>query len=131
MSEVKPAPTPILISSMQMVKSPDFKDLYSNSPRVSMTPFDMTLMFGKIIEPSPGVNVIEDLAHVRLSPYQFKAFVQSMVVALDAWEETFGTINSIIPPMMKESVSAGMESLKKAILAQTIPASATGPKPRT
>ena len=42
------------------VRNPAFRDIYSNNNRLAVSPFDFSVTFGRIVEPTMGVNVVED-----------------------------------------------------------------------
>jgi Protein of unknown function (DUF3467) len=96
-------------------RSPEFKDIYSNNSRISASPFDFTMMFSRMADVGGGVTALEDLVHVRMSPYQFKIFVEHLVDTLSAWEELFGNIPETMPrSTSKQAIIDGLKNLRKA-----------------
>jgi Protein of unknown function (DUF3467) len=81
----------------QIVRGPEFKDIYSNVSRVGATPFDFSVTFGKIVEIPGATNAIEELITVRFSPQQFKSLTDGLVRMLASWERTFGEIKKTTP----------------------------------
>ena len=111
-----PSPPLALNFATSVIKSADFKDIYTNSSRISISPFDMSMMFGRTIELSPTGHAVEDLAHVRMSPYQFKIFVQAMVNTLEAWEAAFGALPEVAHSASAAATKEGVMALKKAVM---------------
>jgi hypothetical protein len=106
-------------TSATSIRSPDFKDIYTNATRVSLSPWDMNITFTLTKEIMPGVLVGEDQAVVRMSPQQFKIFAESLLTTMTAWEEVFGAIIPTSPSLSKETMKAGILSMKEAIYKQT------------
>ena len=116
MSESKQRPPQPIAAHLASVRSPDFKDIYSNNSRLSISPFDFAVTFGRITEPAMGVNVVEDEVVVRMSVQQFKTFLESSSSALAAWEEVFGEIKLTTKPhsSSKEMIE-GVRRLKEMV----------------
>jgi hypothetical protein len=76
----------------QAVRSPEFKDIYSNSSKVGASPFDFSIIFGRSVEVPDVGNVTEELVSVRFSPQQFKSMIDGLTRTLAAWERAFGEI---------------------------------------
>jgi hypothetical protein len=106
--------TPIVASS-GFIRSQQFVDIYANNTRIGVSAFDFNMMFGRIIEQAQGVNVIEDLASIRMSPIQFKFFIESASHVFKAWEETFGQIEYPMKLRSKEQLREGMRRLKEEL----------------
>jgi hypothetical protein len=99
----------------QVVRGAEFKDIYSNISRVSASPFDFSITFGKIVEVQNVTNVIEDLVVVRFSPQQFKSMTDGLVRTLAAWERTFGEIKRTVPDHKDEVLDDLMKKLREQI----------------
>jgi Protein of unknown function (DUF3467) len=93
-------------------RSPEFKDVYSNNARIAASPFDFTILFGRMTEVGGGA-ALEDIVHVRMSPYQFKILVKYMEDTLASWEEVFGSLPANLPTLKKETILAGMKNMKE------------------
>lgn len=106
---------PQLANPTQFIRSPEFRDVYSNFVRVGVSPTDINVSFSKLIEPTPGITMIEDQALVRMSPQQFKVFVDQASKMLKAWEDVFGEITHTVKPRSQESITQGILRLKEAI----------------
>ena len=102
----------------QVVRGPEFKDIYSNVSRVGATPFDFSVTFGKLVEVPNVMNVIEDLIVVRFSPQQFKSLTDALVRTLSAWERTFGEIKKTTPDLKDEIIDDLMKKLREQISPQ-------------
>jgi hypothetical protein len=87
-------------------KSSQYRDVYANACNVRLGPFDVTLVFGQMIESAPETVVIEDQFSVTVSPQQMKAIVRVMAETLDAYEKMFGAL-AIPEDLTKPKFSAG------------------------
>jgi hypothetical protein len=74
------------------LRDSQFRDIYANSTQTHLGPFDITIVFQKIGEISPGQPGSTDLISVAMSPQHFKAFVRSANETLEAYEATFGKL---------------------------------------
>jgi hypothetical protein len=118
-SGAPPSPT----SGLQVVtagsRSAEFKDIYSNVSRVSVSPWDFSVTFSLTKELIPNMPpVVEDQAVVRMSPSQFKTFTQSLLNTMTAWEEVFGTIsmnNALFP---QEKIKAIIVAMRETAFKQ-------------
>lgn len=106
---------PVLVDPNKFVRSPDYRDIYSNHVRLTVSSSDISIIFSKIIELSYGVNTIEDNVNIRLSPQQCKAFVDSASKTLAAWEEVFGEVAPATKPQSKDSIKEGIRRLKSVL----------------
>jgi hypothetical protein len=97
------------------VRNQEFRDIYSNNTRIGISPFDFSLTFSTIVEPTAGMTVIEDQVVVRMSAQQFKAFLDSASKTMTAWEEVFGSVQLTIPERSVEQITAGIRKLKEAV----------------
>ena len=68
---------------VNIIRSSEFKDIYSNNPRVSFSQFDMTIAFARTSETAQNTMVIEDLAHVRLSPQGLKNLTYTLIASYE------------------------------------------------
>lgn len=74
------------------LRDPQFRDIYSNSSLTFISPFDLTILFQRTSEISPGQPGATDLVSVAMSPQHYKAFVKSANETLMAYEATFGRL---------------------------------------
>ena len=77
--------------------------------------FDFFITFSKIIEPTTGVNSIEDQCVVRMSPQQFKNIIDYATKALDAWEASFGVIQTTTKLQSADAINESFRKLKEAV----------------
>lgn len=105
-------------------RNPDFKDIYTNSTRVGVSPWDMSITFALSKEMQPGLLTSEDQAVVRMSPQQFKTFVSAISASLQAWEEVFGAISVTSPPPSIEGIRDTIARMREAVFKGTPGASA-------
>lgn len=66
-------------------------DIYTNSIRVSVGLYDVTLTFG-ISTPKSNGSVSEDIAIVRMSPQQAFSFKVAFNKTLELYKEKYGEI---------------------------------------
>jgi Protein of unknown function (DUF3467) len=101
--------------SPQVIRGPEFKDIYSNVSRVGATPFDLSVTFGKIVEIPGATNAIEDLIIVRFSPQQFKSLTDGLVRILAAWERAFGEIKKTTPDHNDKILDEFMQKMRAQV----------------
>jgi hypothetical protein len=98
-------------TGMQFVRTPEFKDIYSNVSRITVTPFDFSIIFGRNVElPNVG-NVTEELVSVRFSPQQFKSMIDGLTRMLVAWERAFGEIKKTTSDQNDEKFDALVKTM--------------------
>jgi hypothetical protein len=96
-------------------KADNFKELYCNHTRLSMTPFDLVMTFGHIFEKSSNTaSIMEDVA-IRVSPQTFKFLAQNFAAAMATWESQFGavTVQNKPPEEVLAAIKAAAERLMK------------------
>ena len=64
-------------SMVSRFRDPQYREVYSNVSMTSLSPFDITIVFQKMMEVAPGQPAIVDQVAVSFSPQQFKALVKS------------------------------------------------------
>lgn len=75
--------------------SPEVKlGTYSNTVRISHTPFEFVLDFGRTVP--EDTDVIRIVARIMMSPQHTKAFLQALEENVRRYEAQFGPIN--VPP---------------------------------
>jgi len=77
------------LSGLQMELPEDLAPIYSNTARISHTPFDFTLDFTRILPADPKVRV---LARLIMSPVATKLFLRALTENLARYESTFGEV---------------------------------------
>jgi hypothetical protein len=108
------ATTPVT-AGPKSIRSQEFRDIYCNQARIGASPFDFSITFSKIIEPTAGVNILEDQCVVRMSPQQFKNIIDYATKALDAWEESFGVIQTTTKLQSADVIKESFRKLKEAV----------------
>lgn len=106
---------PQIVNPAQYVRSPDYKDVYSNFVRVAVGPTDFTIAFSKLVEPAAGLTVPEDQVLVRMSPQQMKIFIDQAGKTLLAWEQVFGELTNPVKNRSQEQIAVGIQRLKEAL----------------
>jgi Protein of unknown function (DUF3467) len=77
---------------IQMIKSAEYRESYSNSVQVRVSVWDFFLSFGLIHQESPDQVEIETTAGVYLSPQQTKALWNILGQNIAQYEQAFGSI---------------------------------------
>jgi Protein of unknown function (DUF3467) len=103
------------VNPMQFARSQDFRDIYSNFVRIGVTGSDISVYFGRLIEPAPGINIPEEQAVVRMSPHQFKTFLDHANKTLVAWEDVFGTVQQSMRTQPQDVITDGIRRLKEGL----------------
>jgi hypothetical protein len=86
-TDFEPASTP----NLPRVRDPQFREVYANVSLTGISPFDITLTFGKATDMA-GQTVQVDQVAVTMSPQHFKALCLSLNETLKAYEEGFGEL---------------------------------------
>jgi hypothetical protein len=111
-----------------VVRSPHFFDIYCNATKIFVSAADFTVAISRASEIG-GINVIEELAFIRMSPQQFKTFVTQMTTMLKAWEDVLGEISQVGASPSYEDVRANIQRMKDAVThARATRAAATASK---
>jgi hypothetical protein len=90
-------------------KADDFREVYVNHIRLSMTPADLVIYFGHITETKTGNAVIKEDVGTRLSPQTMKLLVGNLAQAMAVWESQFGVI-----PVTTKSPQEVLAAFKEA-----------------
>lgn len=103
---------PQLAATANTVRSPDYKDIYSNYVKIGVSPSDFNVIFSRMALGTNNQPIIEDLTTVRMSPQQFKALADNIVKTISAWESVFGNITITTRQQPKEKIEDGIKKLK-------------------
>lgn len=95
-------------------RSADFRDIYTNSSRVGVTPWDFAITFALSKEIPGGTSINEDQATVRMSPQQFKIFTHALLSTVTVWEEVYGEIALNGPELDAEKLKVNILNLRDA-----------------
>jgi flagellar protein FlaG len=77
---------------VEIVKTADYREGYSNSIQVRANLWDFLLVFGTLNQTSPDSVSIEVFQGIYLSPQQAKALTNVLQQNIRQYEATFGTI---------------------------------------
>jgi hypothetical protein len=114
MSDIKSEPT-VIDLNVPTTKTQEFKDIYSNHNRIGVSPVDFNITFSKIVEGALGLSSIEDQVVIRMSPQQFKGFLESASRTMAAWEEVYGKIKETVKTPSQSGMAEGIRRLKDAL----------------
>ena len=95
MRDVNPALKRMVDINVRPVKGVDHKAIYVNSSRMGVSPWDVRIVVGQVVEVDDGGQLNEDLATLIMSPGHAKAFLKNMEKTITVYEETFGTIPDV------------------------------------
>jgi hypothetical protein len=97
-----------MIPAVTGPQSPAHQEIYTNTSKVGLSPWDIRLVFGHIIEKN-GTQMLEDLVTVVTSPQHAKVLVSAWAKAVQSYEENFGAI-----PDLTDKVTQMQASVAKA-----------------
>lgn len=72
-------------------RSPAFVQIYANTSQGAFTPWDISVIFGRLAF-LDGEPASEELASITLSPHHAKAVAAVLAHAVASWEKQFGEI---------------------------------------
>lgn len=96
--EVKTEDFPL--DASKTVRSADYTDVYANNIRAAMSPWDISLHFGRIVELASSAPLVEETTTVRVSPQTAKILATIFPLIMSQWEERFGSLslpNGLLP----------------------------------
>ena len=100
-------------------KSLDHKVIYSNTNRFSISPWDVRVVFGQMLEREHDQArntlslVNEDAVTIVMSPQLAKATMKSMIETLEKYEGMFGPIPDVSTPVMVQARAIAVPRPKK------------------
>ncbi len=105
MSDAPPTP-----GIPEIRKADDYQELYVNNIRFAMTPNDLVIMFGRIMEVEVDKTQIEEKIALRFSPQTYKRLAAGIVASMAAYESQFGQV--VLPPgKAPDEIMAGIEAV--------------------
>ena len=78
---------------MNVVQSPDYREIYANSVQVRVSVWDFQLTFGLASSEAPDQVTIRNQQAIFLSPQQAKALLNVLGQNVAQYEQAFGTLN--------------------------------------
>jgi flagellar protein FlaG len=78
---------------MNLVQTPDYREVYANSVQIRVSVWDFQLVFGLAASDSPEQVTIRNQAAIFLSPQQAKALWNVLGQNLAQYEQAFGVLN--------------------------------------
>jgi hypothetical protein len=74
-------------------KHPDHQEIYTNTARIGVSPWDIRIMFGHVIEPIPNKpQVGQDLVTIVMSPQLAKILMGQWAKSIASYEAAYGEI---------------------------------------
>ena len=74
-------------------KSDKHVTIYSNASSLGVSPWDIRIAFGKVVEGGAGTALIDNEATIIMSPGQAKALSQTLNKTIEEYEKLFGKIS--------------------------------------
>ena len=74
------------------IKAPDFRMIYVNSTKMGLSPWDIRLILGQVVEEG-GDQLHQDMVTVVMSPQHAKAFSAAVAQTVATYEAQFGEID--------------------------------------
>ncbi len=89
----------------QVRKAAGFSTIYVNSSRMGLSPWDIRVTLGQVMEIDAETQVNEDLVTVVMSPQHAKAVLSSLTLVVAAYEKAFGDLPDNLK-MIREAKAA-------------------------
>ncbi len=94
------------------VKSEKYQTLYINASRMGISPWDVRMTLGHVLEREPGIAINEDQTTIVMTPSMAKALLENLAMTLRAYEQAFGEIGN--PTAAIEKAQAAQKAAKLA-----------------
>ena len=95
--------------------SRDHQEFYANNIRAGMSPWDVSLHFGVVVDPPHAVPFVEERVTIRLSPQTLKVLSVIIPGIVAQWEQRFGSVP--LPPDLVPVATAMREAFDAADVA--------------
>jgi hypothetical protein len=92
--------------SLERERGADFRLIYSNNAQVITAYFDVSILFGEVLEANQTRVSIRDQVLIRMSPEHAKSLNRLLTEQIAQYEERFGSIR---PEPMLAAVKAKTE----------------------
>ncbi|MBA2339139.1 MAG: DUF3467 domain-containing protein [Pyrinomonadaceae bacterium] len=96
---------------MKVIRSEDYRTVYTNAAKIGLTTWDVRLTFSTIVEAEVGKLATEEQVTVIMSPQHAKDLLRVFVINLANWEKQFGAIkipsDFEIEPTLSEGADSG------------------------
>ena len=101
-------------------KSESYAIVYCNSTKMSISPWDVRITVGALVESGVSEMVNEDRLTLVMSPQHAKAVLDSLATTVRLYEESFGTIPDV-QAIIKEGIGPKADEQPQATTASTAP----------
>jgi hypothetical protein len=91
-NQPEPIVKPIMLAS---TRAADYKNMYVNATKMGVSPWDIRVTVGQVIENADGTNVTEEQITLLMSPQHAKVVLQSLQTTIEVYERTFGEIKDL------------------------------------
>ena len=99
-----------------VVRSDAHRTIYINSTRMGISPWDIRMIFGQVVDSGTGTVVTQDEATIIMSPAQAKAVAENLNTTVAEFEKLFGEISNpmkSIQSAIVQTVEPAQKKLKK------------------
>lgn len=87
-------PSPNAVKRIAKWKDVEFPAVYANMMGIGMTPFDINVIFGEVLESDEETLTGRPLVKVLLAPEQAANLVKLVSIALEAYATAHGTLRT-------------------------------------
>lgn len=75
-------------------KNEKYQTLYINASRMGISPWDVRMTLGHVLEREPGIAINEDQVTIVMTPSMAKALLENLAMTIRAYEQAFGEIGN-------------------------------------
>jgi hypothetical protein len=105
-------PSPNAVKRIAKWKEIDFPAIYANMMGIGMTPFDINLIFGEVLESDEKSLTGRPLVKVLLAPEQAANLVKLLSIALESYGTTNGALRTAGAIDVKEMTEQMIQAQK-------------------
>jgi hypothetical protein len=109
---MKTPPSPNVVKRIAKWKEVEFPAVYANMMGIGMTPFDVNIIFGEVLESDEKSLTGRPLVKVLISPEQAGNLIKLLSIALDSFTKTNGALRTAGAIDVKETA----EEMNRALV---------------
>jgi hypothetical protein len=105
---------------LHVFRSQEWRSVYTNNTKIRVNASDISVTFARVLEYPIGVNALEELVEVTMTPKTLKQVLITLQETIRCHEELFGEI--VLEKAFEPNISGiiqSFEMLRKAIEATT------------
>lgn len=92
-----------------IVRSEHYRTVYADTSKMGLSPWDIRITFGLLVEVEPGRTANEEQLTVIVSPQHAKTFLRIFADNIAAWENVHGEINDPLADSAAETAAIGQQ----------------------